>query len=334
MRRAADAEPLRVLRQLRPADLQPDLGEVDVLGQPVAVGHRVVAVGARRRAHEVAAPRLVGLPRIVDAHLRVRIDAALERGRAGDDLERRARRVQALRHAVDERLVGVSGHLLPRGVLRRRIGDEARVVLRPAGRGEDRAVARIDRDDRAAPATERIHRGLLHLRIDAEHDRAGRRALAEIARAPLRQRVAGVLADERLGVSRFDAGRAELEGGIASDLRQRLVAVHALVAVRRRHALRERVAGGVLDEPAGPVADRGDEARVERIVPQLVARHERPVANADRRDEEGRRDREREAANVRRERARHGVPLVRAVTSLTRMSSATSIQFVTSDEPP
>src|SRR5881397_588372 len=90
-------------------------------------------------------------------------------------------------------------------------------------------VARIARDDRAAPATERVHRGLLHLRVDAEDDRARRRALPEIARAPLRERVAGVLADERLGVRRLYAGRAELERGVARDVRQRLVPVHTLV---------------------------------------------------------------------------------------------------------
>ena len=37
-------------------DLQPDLREVDVLGEAVPIGHRVIAVGMRRRADEVLAP--------------------------------------------------------------------------------------------------------------------------------------------------------------------------------------------------------------------------------------------------------------------------------------
>src|SRR5437899_1897857 len=41
----ADAEPLRVLRELAAADLETDLGEVDVLGEPEAVGHVEQPVG-------------------------------------------------------------------------------------------------------------------------------------------------------------------------------------------------------------------------------------------------------------------------------------------------
>ena len=182
----------------------------------------------------------IGLPRIVDADLPVRIDAALEGGRAGDDLERGAGRIQALRRAVDERLVGILVDLLPGGFLRGGIGDQARVVLRPAGRREDHAVARIERDDRAPAVAERRDRRLLDLGIDAEHDGAGRRTLAQVARAPLREWVGRVLADERFGVRGLDAGRAELERRVAGDVRQRLVAVDALERVADLRALGER----------------------------------------------------------------------------------------------
>ena len=45
LRSRADAEPLRVLRELPAADLETDLREVDVLGEPEPVGHVEKPVG-------------------------------------------------------------------------------------------------------------------------------------------------------------------------------------------------------------------------------------------------------------------------------------------------
>ena len=103
LRGGAHAEALGVVGQPRRSDREPDLSEVDVLGEPEAVGHVEVPVSVRSRAHEVIAPGFVRLIRIVHPELLVRIEAALERGGRGHHLERRTWRVEPLRRAVDER---------------------------------------------------------------------------------------------------------------------------------------------------------------------------------------------------------------------------------------
>src|SRR5207248_3473932 len=125
--------------------------------------------------------------------------------------ERRTRWIQTLTRAVDERLVGGTVHLIPRLILCRRRDDRVRVVVREAHRREDRAGARIERDHRAAPAGERVDGRLLHLWVDAEHDRAGRLALAEIARPPRRERIRSVLSDERIRIRRLHTRGAVLD---------------------------------------------------------------------------------------------------------------------------
>ena len=333
-RRAADAEPLRVVGELGGADAQADLREVDVLRQPEAVRHAEVAVRVRGGADEVGAPGLVRLVRIVDAELLVRVESGLEGRRAGDHLERRPRRVESGRGTVDERLVLRLGHLVPRRLLLRRVDDLVRVVRRHAHRREDHARPRVEGDDRAAASAERIGRCLLHLLVDAEHDGAGGQPLAQVARPPCRRRIGRVLADQRIGVRRFDAREPELERGVPGHLRERSVLVGPLEPVGRRHAVREHGVVAVDDLPARAVAARGDETRVERVLGERFGREHRPVSHPDRGDEEGDGEREGERADVRRDRTHHHVPRIRAEASLTRMRSATSIQFVTSDEPP
>src|SRR5581483_4416666 len=129
-------------------------------------------------------------------------------GRAGDELEGRPGRIQALTRAIEKRLPLIPVDLPPRGVLGPGIAELRGVIVREADRRDDGARARIERDDRAAASGKRVDGGLLHLRIDAEDDRPGRFALAEVARAPRRERVAGVLTDERIRVRGLDAGRS------------------------------------------------------------------------------------------------------------------------------
>src|SRR5438067_9093492 len=271
-----DAELLRHIAELLRADREADLREVDVLAALEGERHVVVAVRSRRRAYVVVAPRPVGLVRVVDPDLLVRIEAALEGRRRGDDLHRRARRIEALRDAVDERPVLVVVQLAPRGVLLLRIDERARVEGREAQRGEDPAGLRIERDDRASPPAEGRGRGLLHLGVEAEDDRPGLAVLTEVPRLPLTEEVGWILADERLLVRALGAGRAVLEGGVPDDLGERAIRVAAPVRVALLRRIGERAAARVDDPAARTVADGCDEPRVERIGVELGRRDETP----------------------------------------------------------
>jgi len=122
--------------------------------------------------------------RVVDTQLLGRIEPRLEGCRAGDDLEDRAGRIQALGGPVQERPARVARHLCPRGVLFGPIDDLVRVVRRHADRREDRTGPRIERHDRALSPASGVRRGLLDLEVDPEDDLA---RWAAISQVPARQ---------------------------------------------------------------------------------------------------------------------------------------------------
>src|SRR5439155_946009 len=137
-----DPEAFRVVGELRASDLETDLREVDVLRETEGVGHVEEAMRMRRRAHEVVAPRLVGLVRVVHTQLLGRVQPVLESRRPGNDLEDRAGWVETLRGAIQEGVVGVVAQLVESGILLGRVDDLIRVVGRDADRGEYRAGPR------------------------------------------------------------------------------------------------------------------------------------------------------------------------------------------------
>ena len=124
---------------LAPAELRAELGE-DVLIECVERRREIGrAARARRRRCRIACPYSVNEAacrrrRLVGVYV-----AARERGRRGDDLERRARRVAALRHAVEQG---------PRSAL------QGAVPGRSSSHGGVRVVARR-RDQRRAPCRSR-----------------------------------------------------------------------------------------------------------------------------------------------------------------------------------
>ena len=105
----------------------------------------------------------------VDERRRRRVLAGVDRGRRGHDLERRARRVEALRGPVEQRRGGlaVGADLLDPAEVRL---DVVRVVARRRHHHADAARARIERDDRAAVAAERVEGGALAVDVERRDD--------------------------------------------------------------------------------------------------------------------------------------------------------------------
>ncbi len=196
---------------------------------------------------------VVHAPAVLDAVARVgparlhRVLAALERRRRGDDLERRAGDVRALRRAVEERRG-------PRAVGARAAVDlaivaldEVRVVRRGRDHHEHAAARRLDRDDGAAPPAERPQRHALRAGVQRQHEVVADDVAAE--------QLVDVCADDRAQVR----------------VRARQEVVHRLLEPGARAHLR-RVADDVRGEPSRRVAPE-----VERAAADLA----RPVARED-----------------------------------------------------
>ena len=138
------------------------------------------------RRHEVQVaehlvPALVGVARVRDllavlgavariVERRVGLErAGVERGRGGDDLERRARRVEPLRCAIEQGgAVAAGAANLQHLRVAARLVDQVRVVRRRRRHHGDGAGMRIHRDDRAAPVAEQLLRETLGARADRQ----------------------------------------------------------------------------------------------------------------------------------------------------------------------
>ncbi len=102
-------------------------------------------------------------------------------------------------------MIRAVAQLVERGVLLGWVDDLVRVIARDADRGEYRAGPRIEGDNRALAAAERIRRGLLDLEVDAQKHLPGGGAIAKVARLPDRDRVGRILSDERVRVGGLHA---------------------------------------------------------------------------------------------------------------------------------
>ena len=161
-RRRVEAEALRVFDQLLRSELLADVAEdrVDRVLQrraqvePAEGGRRVVVVD----------PFAVDLAVARVDEARGRLEAAgVDRGRGGHDLERRARRVEAGRGAVEQRVGTLAVGARAGGPVEVAL-DVVGVVGGRGGHHEHLAGVGLERDHRAATAAERLERHLLRAR--------------------------------------------------------------------------------------------------------------------------------------------------------------------------
>ena len=175
----------------------------------------------------------------VDVEL-LRPVAGVERARGRHDLERRARRVQALRGPVQQRRAAL------RRELREVLVDPGRVEAGGRVHGDDAAGARLDRDHRAgqALALEPLLGGFLGRPRQARDDVVAGHGLAPQRRADVRDH------RREVGVRRRQVRvLGQLEGGAA--------VADGVVPDRMGEQRAERIAAGVEREPVatlGPVA--------------------------------------------------------------------------------
>ena len=189
----------------------------------------------------------------------------LHRGERGHGLEDRARRIRAEGRAVERRVV------LQRGRLRRQpligelphrdaAGEHRRLVRRRRREREDRAVRRVEGDDRAAvrrplavavreadSVLERLLGGLLELQVEREAQRVPRLrqrrgdhgAARVVGRVHVQPLGAGDAAQVRV-VARLDAGLADLVAGLVALLRLALQLARGDLADVAEHLRGER----------------------------------------------------------------------------------------------
>ena len=175
------------------------------------------------------------------------------------DLERRARRVEAVGGAVQQRRGRAAGGAdvvdPPEVAL-----DQVRVVGRPRGHHQQLPVARVERDHRAALARELLHRHALRARLDRQPDVVAldRRAADLVERrledgAEVRVRAGQVVVQRRLE----PRARARL-GRVADEVREQ--------AALRVAAQVELLAGDLLDPVRGEDRPVGgpDQAALDR----------------------------------------------------------------------
>ena len=192
---------------------------------------------AARRPREVLEVRVRVLQRDVrrGGQLAVRGETGLQRGRGVDQLERRAGRVGLGDRPVRQHRRVFVVQLVPGGRLL--LGAVARQVVRVVRRRghhrEDLARLRPDGHDGAGVALrrQRVVRGLLHRRVDRQHDVAAGRVAAgdEVGQPPREEPV--VVAVEDLVLGPLDPAAAVEHRVVAGDRRVlRTVRVLALVA--------------------------------------------------------------------------------------------------------
>ena len=157
----------------------------------------------------------------------------LERRGRRHDLERRARRVEALCRAVDQRRRGaaVRGH---RRDLVEVVLDEVRVVARRGGHHEHLPATGVERGHGAAVGAERVERDPLRVEVERRDDRVAddrlARELVELLVDEVGERALGPgqLAVQRL----LQAGAAPRDRRIAHDRRRELALRVAAEVVR------------------------------------------------------------------------------------------------------
>ena len=184
-----------------------------------------------------------------------RVLARVERGRARHDLEGRARRVEAVGGAVQQRrgrAAGGADVVDPREVAL----DQVRVVGRPRGHHQHLPGARVERDHRAALARELLHRHALRARLDRQPDVVAldRRAADLVERrledgAEVRVRAGQVVVQRRLEPRararlRRVADEVREEAALRVAAQVELLAADLLDPVRRRGSSRRRRGSG------------------------------------------------------------------------------------------
>src|SRR6188472_81645 len=258
----------------------------------------------------------------------------LERRRRRDDLERRARRIETLRGAVDEwsggAAVGCDLRDLPEVVL-----DEIRVVARRRGHDEEPPVARVDRRDRAARPAELLERDLLPVEVERRHDGVADDRLApSLVKLPLDEPAEVPLGPSQDAVHRLLEPRAGARGRrIAHDVRGQLaLRVAAEVELPRvlRHDSVPREHATWCEDQATPhleLRDALDLVVLPRREPR--SRPGLPVGGADDQRDDQRHRRPPHADQL----AVH-VGAVRTARWETSRSSASMTKFETTLEPP
>ena len=261
----------------------------------------------------------------------MRVAAALERERGDHGLDRRARRVEALRRAVDERAAGAPGSEPCTARLGSKLGQDALTSTRPV-RGSSAKTAPGLPVAASALMAARCAAGMQReLHVVADHRAAGQRVQLALERAA----EIGVRADEVVVGRALDAGAAVGRRRVAHDVREHLARrVAALVDAPPVGGLagavdRELGAVGGQDQPAldrellhdlvGVVAAR----RQRRLRPQL------PVGREPEQQHEAPGEHGVDASD----RAIHACASRRARSEIAH-SNASATQFATSDDPP
>ena len=279
---------------------------------------------------------LDAVARVVERRAR-RVGARVERGRGGHHLERRARRIQALRRVVVEGRRVTAGSLDvadSRDAVRleRHVG----VVGRRRRHREHRSGLRVEGDGRAAAPGEVLEREPLHGRTQREdHVVAVHRLPAELAelllervgevRVRARQVVVQCLLESRrrAGLGRItDHLRREVPCRVAP--REDRKPVLAVPAVRREHVAPGEYLAAVDREP------RDELDRVVLLVGEVADRPRLPVRRRDdeRREQDERGDRDVEELLV------HAAASCRFALCDMSISPATSRKLATTLDPP
>ena len=200
---------------MREEDVARDL---ERLGQrPQARLDAAEVVLADREAVDDEAIDLLG--RLVGKGRRRRDHSRIERGGGGEDLHDRARDVEALPRAPEERLGGVVAKRVHRLLCGARVArDRRRVERRRRDEGQHRAGVRVERDDRPGIPAELRGGEVLEPLVDRQRQVARHRLAVEDVVDDVAQRVRIGLADQQVLVGALEAGAPESKAGVADDV--------------------------------------------------------------------------------------------------------------------
>ena len=263
---------------------------------------------------------------VAAAHRAVRgVAPGVDRGQRGDDLERRARWIAGLRHAVQQRRVRVGVQAAEEAARGQLPGVEARV----RGEGLDRARARVERDDRALAGGQAVERRALGARVErrAQVVAVGRRREHLVQQ---RAELAAV-AHERLVVLLLQPGAAEADVAVADRVGEqpagRVPARVGPVGALERPGEHRAVRGA--DRPAADPLLGEDLALVAGVGLQVLGAEDGVVGRLGHERGEEQQDHDEQAGDGHVHRA-----YSRRARSDTMSSSASRTKFATIDEPP
>ena len=175
-----------------------------------------------------------------------------------------------------------------------------RVERRVAPEGEDGAVARVDRDDRAGLVAERVAGHLLHVLADRDGEVADVLVVDEqvghVAQVDL-----GGAAGELVAVGRLEAGRPEVEVEVAGDVPEQLalrVLPLELERVVRLGGAGQHRAVGADDRAPGTAELLDDLAGVAGVVVELLLADDLDVVELHEQDREAGDERDAEPADL------------------------------------